>query len=205
MRKLILAIHQNLKMTIYNFEVEPEALDGFHSVRYLMEMCKLVCLHIIAHFHDVVLWDQPDAQIEVSSLKAILPWYIDLLQNSTVHQQAVEGPIEIHYIHAYYQMQNVREVCVRRFNLGSLQNVSPMILLEVFAKVLRDSLACLLPLVQELPADTRGVSTRVLRAMPDRLAAICRMRRNYESYFVSLRIKAEFHDRQDRIVFLTEV
>jgi len=191
-------------MTIYNFDVDSDAMSGFPSARYILDMCKHICSHILVHLQEVVVWDQPDAQIELNNCKTILQWQLDLLKNATVNQITETCPIVVHHIYVHRRSLNVRSVYDKSCDLSTLSNVPSIILLEMFTKLLRDSVVTTLPIVRLLSAERLGMCARMLLSLADRVKLATNLESKSHPYFVAFCCNVEFCNEQEGVVYLAK-
>lgn len=187
-------------MTIYNLRLSPGNLNGFPSVQYVIRLCHRICRHILLYLLDLAENDGQKQEGLCTQLTA-LEWNLSAMQQAALDQTGADYAIDVRIVRVCQQATRTVPKYEKVFTLETLNEVPVRVLIQLMARLIADSLMCILP---QLPIQQwhKELCRRNLEAVAGLVADICSEQAISRPRFTSVGIQMVVEDQSPMVRFL---
>jgi len=189
-------------MTVYVLELTPTALRGLPSVQCRFELCKIIVKHILEHLGRVLLVDKPISLYELENQEATFVWCMDFLIGLATNTSSANPPVEVRNVYVRKRATRHCPAYSVGFDMATLAQVPPFILLIIMAELIRVSsaeIALLMPL--NIEAIERA---KILKTITRRVSTLCSLKGTGRPSGFLIRLQIEANDSVNAVTILAD-
>jgi len=191
-------------MTIYNFELETEALERLPTIQCAVRLCEHVCSLILTHLYSNVLGGYPGLSREARDQQYCILLHLGTMQTFLPNQEGSVYPITVHSMYVEYPINKIQPTVMQSFTMDSLNQVSPSVLLKVVARWVHCCVTILLPHIRSMPSSRRQDCVETINYSVRKLTKILNefltdrriAMRSFSKPFFYIQVKVEFADHK---------
>jgi len=153
-----------VRMTIYSFELETEALDRLPTVRQVISVSRTICSLIVTHLQNDIFREYPRICQRAGEENYSIQLFFTKMKSFLPYPAGDDHLVTVQDIEVVYQHDRLSPTMTHssRGDKLAYSQINPLALLEVVARTIRCCVKILLPHLQHVPEIQRQACVDVL-------------------------------------------